>query len=79
MKINVGIIYLQDYEKFCHFIDEEAQKAKIRALEKAIVKKMAERQDYQAYYYRPMLNKYLRLNKQTGEEMYDRMGDNFEE
>ncbi|XP_026321689.1 NADH dehydrogenase [ubiquinone] 1 beta subcomplex subunit 5, mitochondrial [Hyposmocoma kahamanoa] len=69
----------QEYEKFCHFIDEEAQKAKIRALEKEIVRKMAERHDYQAYYYRPLLNKYLRLNKQTGQEMYDRMGDNYEE
>lgn len=70
---------LQEYEKFCHFIDEEAQKAKLRGLEKEIVKKMSERHDYQAYYYRPVLNKYLRINKQTGQEMYDRMGDNYEE
>lgn len=52
---------------------------KLRELEKQIIKKMGERQDYQAYYYKPMVNKYLRINKQTGEELYDRLGDNFEE
>ncbi|KAJ2945743.1 hypothetical protein O0L34_g586 [Tuta absoluta] len=69
----------QDYEKFMHWLDEEHQKAKLRQLEKDITKKMAERQDYQAYYYRPMVNKYLRINKKTGEEMYDRMGDNYKD
>lgn len=62
-----------------HFLDEEQQKIKLRKLEKEIVKKMAERHDYQAYYYKPMVNKYLRINKQTGEEMYDRVGDEFKE
>lgn len=69
----------EDYEKFMHFLDEEQQKIKLRKLEKEIVKKMAERHDYQAYYYKPMVNKYLRINKQTGEEMYDRVGDEFKE
>lgn len=58
-----------------HFIDEEHQKMKLRALEKEIIKKMSERQDYQAYYYRPMVNKYLRINKQVGDEIYNRLGD----
>lgn len=62
-----------------HFLDEEQQKAKLRALEKEVLKKMAERQDYQAYYYRPMVNKYLRIEQKTGEEMYDRLGDNYSE
>uniref|UniRef100_A0A2A4JWP4 NADH dehydrogenase [ubiquinone] 1 beta subcomplex subunit 5, mitochondrial n=1 Tax=Heliothis virescens TaxID=7102 RepID=A0A2A4JWP4_HELVI len=69
----------QDYEKFMHVIDEERQRQKIRKLEQQIIKKMAERQDYQAYYYKPMVNKYLRINKKTGEEMYDRMGDDYKE
>ncbi|XP_049875826.1 NADH dehydrogenase [ubiquinone] 1 beta subcomplex subunit 5, mitochondrial [Pectinophora gossypiella] len=69
----------QDYEKFLHFLDEENQKAKLRELEKKILKKMSERLDYQAYYYRPLVNKYLRINKKTGEELYDRIGDNYKE
>ncbi|XP_045514523.1 NADH dehydrogenase [ubiquinone] 1 beta subcomplex subunit 5, mitochondrial [Pieris brassicae] len=69
----------QEYEKFLHFIDEEAQKMKLRQLEKDVVSKMAERHDYQAYYYRPMINKYLRVNKQTGDEMLNRLGDDYEE
>ncbi|CAG4960169.1 unnamed protein product [Parnassius apollo] len=69
----------QDYEKFMHFIDEEQQKAKLRALEKEIIKKMSERQDYQAYYYRPMVNKYLRTNKQVGDDIYNRVGDDYKD
>ncbi|XP_075980167.1 NADH dehydrogenase (ubiquinone) SGDH subunit [Anticarsia gemmatalis] len=69
----------QEYEKFMHFIDEEKQRMKLRTLEKQILKKMAERQDYQAYYYRPMVNKYLRHNKQTGDEIIERIGDDYKE
>ncbi|XP_047031862.1 NADH dehydrogenase [ubiquinone] 1 beta subcomplex subunit 5, mitochondrial [Helicoverpa zea] len=69
----------QDYEKFMHAIDEERQRQKLRKLEQQIIKKMAERQDYQAYYYKPLVNKYHRINKKTGEEMYDRMGDDYKE
>lgn len=58
-----------------HFLDEEQQKIKLRALEQQIKDKMAERHDYQAYYYRPMVNKYLRINKKTGDEIVSRMGD----
>ncbi|NP_001124377.1 lethal(3)neo18 [Bombyx mori] len=69
----------QDYEKFMHFLDEEQQRIKLRALEKEIIKKMAERQDYQAYYYKPMVNKYLRMNKKTGDELYNRIGDDYKD
>lgn len=58
-----------------HFIDEEKQRMKLRGLEKEIIKKMGERHDYQAYYYKPMVNKYLRINKQTGDELMARLGD----
>lgn len=73
------ICLFQDYEKFMHFLDEEQQKQKLRKLEKQIIKKMGERQDYQAYYYKPMVNKYLRINKKTGEEMWERVGDDYKE
>lgn len=62
-----------------HCIDEEQQRVKIRHLEKQILEKMSERNDYQAYYYKPMVNKYLRINKQTGDELYDRMGDDYKD
>ncbi|CAH2209108.1 jg25906 [Pararge aegeria aegeria] len=67
----------QDYEKFMHYIDEEQQKIKLRALEKTVIKKMAERHDYQAYYYRPVYNKYIRINKRTSERLYNQMGDDY--
>ncbi|XP_041982283.1 NADH dehydrogenase [ubiquinone] 1 beta subcomplex subunit 5, mitochondrial [Aricia agestis] len=67
----------QEYEKFLHFIDEEKQKMKLRGLEEQVILKMNQRQDYQAYYYRPMVNKYLRINKKTGDEMYNRVGDTY--
>lgn len=73
------ICMLQEYEKFLHFLDEEKQKIKLRKLEAEIVKKMAERADYQAYYYKPLVNKYLRINKKTGEELIERMGDDVKE
>ncbi|XP_053610564.1 NADH dehydrogenase [ubiquinone] 1 beta subcomplex subunit 5, mitochondrial [Plodia interpunctella] len=69
----------QEYEKFLHFLDEESQKAKLRALEKEIIQKMGERHDYQAYYYRPMVNKYMRIEKKTGEEIMQRVGDDYSE
>ncbi|XP_047992752.1 NADH dehydrogenase [ubiquinone] 1 beta subcomplex subunit 5, mitochondrial [Leguminivora glycinivorella] len=69
----------QEYEKFMHWIDEEQQKVKLRALEKEIQAKMAERQDYQAFYYRPMVNKYLRIEKKISEEMQERIGDDYKD
>ncbi|XP_034839746.1 NADH dehydrogenase [ubiquinone] 1 beta subcomplex subunit 5, mitochondrial-like [Maniola hyperantus] len=67
----------QEYEKFLHYIDEEQQKVKLRALEKAVLKKMSERHDYQAYYYRPVYNKYVRINKMVGEKLFNQMGDDY--
>ncbi|XP_023946495.2 NADH dehydrogenase [ubiquinone] 1 beta subcomplex subunit 5, mitochondrial [Bicyclus anynana] len=69
----------QEYEKFLHFIDEEAQRKKIRALEKEVEQKMAERNDYQAYYYRPMVNKYLRIERKVGDDIMDRIGDDYKD
>lgn len=62
-----------------HCIDEEKQIIKLRELEKKIIAKMGERQDYQAYYYRPLMNKYLRINKKTGDEIIERVGDDYKD
>ncbi|OWR41227.1 lethal [Danaus plexippus plexippus] len=69
----------QEYEKFMHYIDEEAQKVKLRSLENEVLQNIKERHDYKAYYYRPLYNKYLRINKANGEEIYNRLGDDYEE
>jgi NADH dehydrogenase (ubiquinone) 1 beta subcomplex subunit 5 len=65
----------EDYEKTLHGIYEEQQKIKLRRLEKDIRKKMAERRDYQAYYYRPMMAKYHRVAKQVADELEALEGD----
>lgn len=36
---------------------------------------IAERHDYQAYYYRPILAKYHRISKETADKMEDLRGD----
>ncbi len=65
----------QDYEKSCHFRYEEGEKMKIRQLEKMVKAKMAERKDYQAYYYRPMSAKYIRVAKKTADDLTELYGD----
>ncbi|CAH2006614.1 unnamed protein product [Acanthoscelides obtectus] len=57
----------QDYEKYLHFIYEEQERIKLRRLEKRIKEKMGERQDYQAYYYRPVLAKYHRISREAAD------------
>ena len=59
----------EEYEKQCHVINEEQQKMRLRKLEAEIKAKMAERRDYQAYYYRPVMAKYHRVAKQVAEEL----------
>lgn len=66
----------EQYEKMLHKVWEESEKAKIRLLEQEIKEKMAERQDYKAYYYVPVTAKYQRWTKAKVEELErDRMGD----
>lgn len=65
----------QDYEKYLHHIFEEEEKMRIRILEKKIKAKMAERNDYQAYYYRPVNAKYLRLTKKAAEDLSETRGE----
>ncbi|XP_035907593.1 NADH dehydrogenase [ubiquinone] 1 beta subcomplex subunit 5, mitochondrial [Anopheles stephensi] len=65
----------QEYEKMLHHIYEENEKAQIRALEKEVRAKMAERNDYQSYYYRPAIGKYHRVAKEAAEKLESLRGD----
>lgn len=66
----------QEYEKMLHNIWEEQEKMGVRKLEKQIREKMAERNDYQAYYYKPATAKYHRVAKQAANELEALEGDN---
>lgn len=66
----------QEYEKMLHNIWEEQEKMNVRRLEKQIRAKMAERNDYQAYYYKPSTAKYHRVAKQAADELDSLEGDN---
>lgn len=65
----------QEYEKYCHFLYVEQEKMKLRRLEAQVKEKMAERADYQAYYYRPATAKYHRVAKQVAEELESLQGE----
>ncbi|XP_055376881.1 NADH dehydrogenase [ubiquinone] 1 beta subcomplex subunit 5, mitochondrial [Condylostylus longicornis] len=66
----------QEYEKMCHFLYEENEKAQLRKLEAQIKEKMASRNDYQAYYYRPAIAKYHRISKEAADYLESIRGDN---
>lgn len=66
----------EDYEKMCHMLYEEQEKMAVRKLEAEIREKMAERNDFQAYYYRPVTAKYHRVAKQAADELEALEGDN---
>uniref|UniRef100_A0A1A9UXR2 NADH dehydrogenase [ubiquinone] 1 beta subcomplex subunit 5, mitochondrial n=1 Tax=Glossina austeni TaxID=7395 RepID=A0A1A9UXR2_GLOAU len=65
----------QEYEKQLHHLFEENEKSQIRLLEDKIRAKMSERNDYQAYYYRPVIAKYHRISKQAADELEELRGD----
>lgn len=46
-----------------------------RALEQKVNAKMAERSDYQAYYYRPVIAKYHRVSKEAADYLETIRGD----
>lgn len=66
----------QDYEKMCHMLSEEMEMMAIRKLERDIKEKMSERNDFQAYYYRPALAKYHRVAKKASVDLETIEGDN---
>lgn len=65
----------QDYEKMLHVIYEESERKQLRLLEHKVRAKMAERHDYQAYYYRPVTAKYLRVSKEAADYLESIWGD----
>ncbi|KAH8297692.1 hypothetical protein KR054_005677 [Drosophila jambulina] len=65
----------QNYEKSLHYLFEENEKAQIRLLEDKVRRKMSERNDYQAYYYRPSVAKYHRVSKEAADELEALRGD----
>nr|CAG4648941.1 EOG090X0FIE [Polyphemus pediculus] len=67
--------YQQEYEMMLHFLYEEDYKRKLRLAEKRIKEKMAEKQDYQAYYYQPVTARYQRYVRDKNEESVVRGGN----
>ncbi|CAH0552863.1 unnamed protein product [Brassicogethes aeneus] len=65
----------QEYEKYLCYIFVEDEKRKLRELEDQIKKKMSERNDYQAYYYRPVLAKYYRISREAADYLETIRGD----
>ena len=59
----------QEYEKALHHLYEENEKAQLRELEAQVRQKMAERSDYQAYFYRPAIAKYHRISKESADKL----------
>lgn len=65
----------QEYEKYLHFIAEEKERMMLRAIENEVKDKMGQRNDYQAYYYKPAIGKYHRISKEQVEFMKRIEGD----
>jgi NADH dehydrogenase (ubiquinone) 1 beta subcomplex subunit 5 len=65
----------QDYEIYLHHLWEEQQKKDIRQVEAMVKDKMAERSDYQSFYYRPMTAKYHRIARKAAEDLEALSGD----
>ncbi|XP_022911990.1 NADH dehydrogenase [ubiquinone] 1 beta subcomplex subunit 5, mitochondrial-like [Onthophagus taurus] len=65
----------EDYEKYLHHIFEEDEKSRMRKLEKDVETFISQRNDYQAYYYRPVLAKYHRISKEAADYLESLSGD----
>ncbi|XP_058834170.1 NADH dehydrogenase [ubiquinone] 1 beta subcomplex subunit 5, mitochondrial [Topomyia yanbarensis] len=65
----------QEYEKILHHLYEENEKRQMLELEKRVRDKMAERHDYQSYYYRPAMGKYHRVAKEAADHLETVRGD----
>lgn len=57
----------QEYEKYLHFVTEEKERMMLRKIENEVKDKMAQRNDYQSYYYKPAIGKYHRISKEQVE------------
>lgn len=58
-----------------HVIQEEQERMALRKLEIQVKDKMAERRDYQSYYYRPAIAKYHRISKESADYLDSIRGD----
>lgn len=65
----------QQYEKYLHHLYEEREKQMLRKLEKEVKDKIAERDDYKAYYYTPVLAKYHRVIRESADYAESIRGD----
>jgi len=59
-----------------HMLWEEFDKAQIRQIESRVKDLMAQRNDYQAYYYKPGVAKYHRIHKEESDKLDELYGDN---
>lgn len=66
----------QDYEKHLHILYIENEKRQLRYLEEKIKNLIRERRDYEAYYYRPVSAKNLRISKAAKDYLETLWGDN---
>lgn len=66
----------QDYEKHLHILYIENEKRQIRYLEEKIKNLIRDRRDYEAYYYRPVSAKHLRISKAAKDYLETMWGDN---
>lgn len=66
----------QDYEKTLHVLYVENEKRQLRFLEEKVENLMKERRDYQAYYYRPVTAKNLRVSRAATDYLETLWGDN---
>lgn len=66
----------QDYEKTLHVLYVENEKKQLRFLEEKVENLMKERRDYQAWYYRPVTAKNLRISRAANDFLESIWGDN---
>ncbi|KAK9881912.1 hypothetical protein WA026_018106 [Henosepilachna vigintioctopunctata] len=65
----------QEYEKYLAYIFMEDEKRLLRKIQYEVKEKIKERDDYQAYYYRPVLAKYVRQSKEAADYIESIRGD----
>lgn len=66
----------QDYEKHLHVLYTENEKRQLRFLEEKVEQLIRKRRDYEAYYYRPVTAKGLRISKEAADYLQSIWGDN---
>lgn len=66
----------QDYEKGLHVLFTEYEKQQLRFLEQKVQDLIQKRRDYEAYYYRPVSAKNLRISKEATDYLSSIWGDN---